>query len=72
MRTAVDFDVSWYLFPSLEQSGRYRSQFDTTLSIDLISDLDFKVTAYDRFDSDPPLGNDKHDTGVTVGLSWSK
>ena len=72
MRTLVDFDVSMYVFPSLEGDGRYRSQIDTTLSIDLIADLDFKVTAYDRYDSDPPIGNDKHDTGITVGLSWSK
>ena len=72
LRSRVDWDVSLYMFPNLDDSGRFRSQFDTTLSIDLIADLDFKVTAYDRYDSDPPLGNEKHDTGVTVGLSWSK
>ncbi|MDX1507589.1 MAG: DUF481 domain-containing protein [Woeseiaceae bacterium] len=72
MRSQVDLDLSLYVFPNLEQSGRYRTQFDATLSIDLIADFDFKVTAYDRYDSEPPLGNDKHDSGITVGLSWSK
>lgn len=72
MRSLVDLDLSLYVFPNLDQSDRYRSQFDATLSIDLVADLDFKVTAYDRYDSDPPLGNDKNDTGITVGLSWSK
>lgn len=72
LRSRVDWDVSLYVFPNLDQSGRYRSQFDTSLSIDLVADLDFKVTAYNRYDSDPPAGNANNDTGITVGLSWSK
>ena len=72
LRSRVDWDVSLFVFPNLETSGRYRSQLDTSLSLDLIADLDFKVTAYNRYDSDPPLGNENHDSGITVGLSWSK
>ena len=48
-----------------------RVQFDGSLSIDLISDLDFKLTVYDRYDSQPPTGNEKNDSGMTLGLSWS-
>lgn len=70
LRTVVDLDMRLALFPNLEESGRLRSQFDATLSIDLFADLDFKVTAYNRYDSDPPEGNDKNDSGVTLGLSW--
>ncbi len=70
LRSAVDLDTRFTLFPNLEESGRLRSQFDATLSVDLFRDLDFKVTAYNRYDSDPPEGNDKNDTGLTVGLSW--
>lgn len=70
LRSVVDLDTRFTLFPNLEESGRLRSQFDATLSVDLFADLDFKVTAYNRYDSDPPEGNDKNDTGLTVGLSW--
>lgn len=71
-RSAVDIDASWTVLPSLEQSDRVRSQFDGSLSFDLFSDFDFKVTVYDRYDSQPPAGNDKNDTGLTLGLSWSR
>jgi len=67
----IDIDASLFVLPSLEQSDRVRLQFDGSLSIDLFADLDFKLTVYDRYDSQPPEGNDTNDTGVTLGLSWS-
>ena len=67
----IDIDASLWVLPSLEQSDRVRLQFDGSLSIDLFADLDFKLTVYDRYDSQPPEGNDTNDTGVTLGLSWS-
>ena len=44
---------------------------ESMLSVDLWGDLDFKVTGYSRYDSEPPLGNAKNDYGTTLGLSWS-
>lgn len=67
----IDIDASLSVLPSLEQSDRLRMQFDGSLSIDLFADLDFKLTVYDRYDSQPPPGNDTNDTGLTLGLSWS-
>jgi putative salt-induced outer membrane protein YdiY len=67
----IDIDASLAVLPSLEQSDRLRMQFDGSLSIDLFADLDFKLTVYDRYDSQPPEGNDTNDTGLTLGLSWS-
>ena len=67
----IDIDASLAVLPNLEQSDRLRMQFDGSLSIDLFADLDFKLTVYDRYDSQPPEGNDTNDTGVTLGLSWS-
>jgi len=66
----IDLDASLAVLPSLEQSKRVRSQFDITMSIDIWGDLDFKLTGYSRYDSDPPLENQKHDYGTTLGLSW--
>lgn len=71
MRSFADLDATLLLLPSLEESNRLRAQFDAILSFDLYSDLDFLITVYDRYDSQPPVGNDKNDTGITLGLSWS-
>lgn len=71
MRSFADLDASLIVFPTLDGGNRYRVQFDATLSFDLFSDLDFKTTFYDRYDSQPPAANEKNDYGVTVGLSWS-
>jgi putative salt-induced outer membrane protein YdiY len=70
-RRGVDIDASLAILPSITESGRVRAQFDGALTFDLFSDLDFKVTLYDRYDSKPPEGNDTNDTGFTLGLSWS-
>jgi putative salt-induced outer membrane protein YdiY len=67
----IDIDASLFVLPSLEQSDRLRMQFDGSISIDLFADLDFKLTVYDRYDSQPPPGNDSNDSGLTLGLSWS-
>jgi putative salt-induced outer membrane protein YdiY len=70
LRWATDIDARLTFFPNLEESDRLRAQFDGTLSFDLFSDLDFKITVYNRYDSAPPEGNEKTDTGVTMNLSW--
>jgi hypothetical protein len=67
----IDIDASLAVLPSLEQSDRVRMQFDGSLSFDLFADLDFKLTVYDRYDSQPPPGNETNDTGLTLGISWS-
>jgi putative salt-induced outer membrane protein YdiY len=69
-RSGIDIDASLGVLPNLEQSDRVRVTFDGSLSVDLINDLEAKLTIYNRYDSQPPLGNDKNDTGVTIGLSW--
>ena len=48
------------------------SRTNKSASIDLFADFDFKLTVYDRYDSDPPVGNETNDYGITVGLSWSR
>jgi putative salt-induced outer membrane protein YdiY len=70
LRWVTDIDATLTFFPNLEDSDRLRTQFDGTLSFDLFSDLDFKITVYNRYDSAPPEGNEKNDTGVTMNLSW--
>lgn len=71
MRSFADIDATLLVLPSLEDSDRVRVQFDAVMNFDLYADLDFQITVYDRYDSQPPAGNDKNDTGLTLGLSWS-
>ncbi len=70
LRWWADIDTTLTFFPNLEDSSRLRSQFDGSMSFDLLSQLDFKVTVYSRYDSAPPEGNEKTDSGLTLGLSW--
>ena len=69
-KSDIDLDATLSLLPNLEQSGRLRAMFDISMTVDLWGDLDFKLTGYSRYDSDPPLDNANNDYGTTLGLSW--
>ncbi len=71
MRSYADIDATLSVLPNLEETDRVRVQFDAAMSLDVYKDLDFKITVYDRYDSQPPVGNENNDYGVTLGLSWS-
>ena len=51
-----EFDISTRLslFPSLSESGRYRSEFDLDFEWELFGDITWGLTFYHKFDSDPP------------------
>ncbi len=70
LRAATELDASLTLFPNLEQEDRYRVQADAGLSVGLYEDFNFKLTLYDRYDSEPPAGNEKNDYGITLGIRW--
>ncbi len=71
MRSFADVDATLLILPNLEEDDRDRVQFDASISFGLYENFDFKITLYDRYDSQPPVGNDKNDSGLTLGLSWS-
>jgi putative salt-induced outer membrane protein YdiY len=70
LRWKLDSALSYIVYPSLDEGDRIRTEFNGSLSFDLLSDLDFRLIVYDRYDSDPPLGNKNNDTGLTMGLRW--
>lgn len=70
LRWLFDTDLAYSVYSGLENSDRVRTQLDGSVSMDLFSNLDLKVTVYDRYDSDPPPGNSSNDTGLTMGLHW--
>jgi len=58
------------LFPSTD--GRTLANLDGKLSIELVKKLDFRVTYYGRYDSNPPVATEEYDYGFTLGLGWAK
>ncbi len=54
--TGNEFDVSSRLtiFPSISESGRYRSEFDIKLEWELFEDITWGLIFYHDFDSNPP------------------
>lgn len=72
LRSRADIDATILYFQNTEESDQYRVQFDATLTMDLVGDFDLNLTAYDRYDSDPPDDIGKSDYGLVLGLQWSK
>jgi hypothetical protein len=67
-----DIDASLFVFPSLTDLGRVRSDFRTTFTIEVTGDLDWALEGYFRFDSDPlSEDGDRTEYGVVMQLKYS-
>jgi hypothetical protein len=68
----TDIDTRFMLYPSLTVSGRYRTEFNVTLSREIVKDFTFGVTAYDSYDNKPPAGSSStHDFGISLNIGWT-
>jgi hypothetical protein len=64
--------VSFTVFPSLNVSGRYRTDLDVTVKRELWKDFTVGFTYYDTYDNKPPGGGSPaHDFGGTVTIGWT-
>jgi hypothetical protein len=62
---------SLVLYPSLTESGRYRSELNISLTRDLIEDLTFDLSYYNSYDSEPPdVTASKTDYGIVTSLGY--
>lgn len=59
------------VFPSITESGRFRSDFRTTFKLEFIDDLFWSMEAYYQSDNEPSQGAAKSDYGITTSLGWS-
>jgi putative salt-induced outer membrane protein YdiY len=60
------------VFPSLTESGRYRTDASVSLRREIISDFYLDLSFYQTYDSDPPdLEAEKSDYGVITSLGYS-
>jgi hypothetical protein len=68
----INLNVAQTLYYNLSQSGRFRTDGETSLNWEIINDLDLNLGFYSNFDSKPPAAASKEfDFGITFGLSYS-
>jgi hypothetical protein len=68
----TDIGGSLALFPSLTESGRYRTEADLYAKYEFVDDLYFELRMYGSFDSEPPGEDDapNGDYGVVTSLGY--
>jgi hypothetical protein len=66
----LDITMRFELYPNLEESGRYRTSFDTDFRWEIINDLFWALTVYHRYENDPLAEGSGTDYGVTTSLGW--
>ena len=59
------------IFPSLTESGRFRSDFRTTFKLEFFSDFFWSMEAYYQGDNEPTADASRSDYGVTTALGWT-
>ena len=65
-------DLGLYVFPSLTESGRYRSTGNLALTHKFPHDLTLGLTAYLSYDNQPPEPTaEKSDYGMTLNVGWT-
>jgi hypothetical protein len=68
----MDLSVRFFVFPSVTESGRVRSQLDVNLRWELINDLFWDLNYYNTYDSDPASGSrSTSDYGIVTSLGYS-
>jgi len=68
-KTSVDITAS--VLPVLTEAGRVRSYVNTAYSIQIISNLWFKISFYGNWDNRPPATFSGSDYGTSSSISWS-
>lgn len=67
----VTINFQGYLFPSLNRVGRFRSEINSDLNIELFKDFFLKGTLFYSYDNEPLSGVDVHtDWGTTLGFEY--
>ena len=68
----TSIETTFALFPSLNVSGRYRTDFSLTLSREVVKNFTVGATAYDSYDNKPPAGSSStHDFGISLNIGWT-
>jgi len=67
----IDWSTTIRVYPSFTTWGRVRVNFNTNLRWEIYTDLFWRLTFYDNYDSQPPTeGASKNDYGITLSFGW--
>jgi len=67
----IDWTTTFRIYPSFTTWGRTRVNVDTSLKWEIYTDLFWRLTFYDNYDSKPPTeGAAKNDFGITLSFGW--
>ena len=68
----VSLNASIVIYPSITESGRYRTTGNLSLRREIVSDFYLDLSLYQSYDSDPPDATaEKDDYGFTTSLGYS-
>lgn len=68
----VSLNATVLLYPSITESGRYRTSSNLSLRREIVSDFYLDLSVYQSYDSDPPdVTAEKDDYGITTSLGYS-
>jgi len=71
LKPEANVNLTINIFPELEDFSRYRLESSLILDRELISDLDFRIDIFHKYQSEPPSTGEKTDTGVVTSLVYS-
>ncbi|HEY5806740.1 MAG TPA: DUF481 domain-containing protein [Povalibacter sp.] len=68
----VTLNATVVLYPSITESGRYRTNTNISLRREIVTDFYLDLSFYQSYDSDPPdITAEKDDYGITTSLGYS-
>jgi len=66
----TELQTTFQVFPGLSDIGRVRSALNTSFSVKLASDLYWKFSLWDTYDSKPPVSAIKNEFGISTSFGW--
>jgi putative salt-induced outer membrane protein YdiY len=68
----VSLNATVVLYPSITESGRYRTSTNISLRREIVTDFYLDLSFYQSYDSEPPdITAEKDDYGITTSLGYS-
>jgi len=68
----IDLTSDMIYYPTITPFGRHRLELNIKLKWEIISDLYWSLTLYEKYDSDPPPSSStNNDYGITLSFGWT-
>jgi len=68
---STNLDVSALSFYALRGEGRVRLELDASFKSDIVGDLYWSINLFESYNSAPPPGQKRNDSGVSASVGWT-